>query len=204
MPVNGQEVLQAYREAHQTVKQLSEKDQVPFHFFGYSFGGLIGTAMLSRCPFDKIVLLAPAIKIRIFTHALRPLLPYISRIISIPLGNSELEKHYRFHLKGTPKEVYESFFEIYQEFNQIEAKSFNQNNTKGIVFSHPKDELIAHKQLKKWVKEKTNWQFHTLSNKGAQFKRFKHLVFDPRTLGRKNYQKLLSTIHNHLRLVYKI
>lgn len=186
--VDKQTVLSVYQEAYQSIKQSYDE---PLNFIGYSFGGLIGTMMLEHCPYDKVSLLAPALKLRPYTHGVRPLLPYLSRIFSVPLGSEKHEKLYRFHHKGVPREVYKSFFDIYDEFSK---KSFSKSLTKGIVFSHPKDELISYKGLQNWIAENTSWNFHSLSNRGADFGRYRHLVFDRTTLGPSSYTQLLDQL----------
>ena len=185
--VNKDMVFSIYEEAYQRVKnQYAE----PLGFVGYSFGGLIGTAMLDRCRYDKVALLAPALKLRPYTHGIRPLLPYLSKIFSVPLGNAQHEKRYRFHHQGVPREVYKSFFDIYDEFHKTSLQSLEK--TKGLVFSHPKDELVSYKALEKWIKANSSWSFQPLSNKEAEFGRYRHLIFDQTTLGLSNYRSLLE------------
>ncbi|MEM7647300.1 MAG: alpha/beta fold hydrolase, partial [Pseudomonadota bacterium] len=95
-----------YQKAHSDAyNYLTDKYGKAPYFLGYSFGGLIGIRYFEKMPFKKMVLMAPALQLRRYTFLLQPALPFISRVTSYSLGDSEYEKKYRFHRDGVPREV---------------------------------------------------------------------------------------------------
>ncbi len=186
-----------YYQAHeQSYKYIKEKHNKPIHFLGYSFGGLIGVHHFDLCPFEKMVLIAPALKLRGYTSLLKPFLPHINRIVSVRLGHPEFEAKYRYHEQGVPAEVYTSFFNIYSS-HKFKDKSLAKK-APALVMVHPRDELVSYWKLRRWVKKKTQWKFMSLSNKDAEFRRYNHLCFDPITLGELSYSLLLKEIESFL------
>lgn len=194
--VSIESINQSYREAYKDLnKQYGNID----YFLGYSYGGLIGCSLAHEISYKKRLLLAPALRIKGYTHALKLLLPFMRRIQSIPLGDPALERHYRFHGKGVPQEIYKSFFEHYRQFH------LNPQDKKidvaTLVYCHPKDELISYNGLKRWVAKRESFEFRTLENSKADFKKYNHLCFDQRTLGNDQYQKLVQETLQFFNLV---
>ncbi len=185
-----------YKAFEESYNYLIDKHKKPLYFVGYSFGGLIGVHHFDKCPFEKMVLLAPALKLHGYTSLLKPFLPHLNRIISIRLGDPKFEAQYRYHDEGVPAEVYTSFFNIYSA-NKFKDKSLAKK-APALVMVHPRDELVSYWKLRRWVNKKTNWKFVRLDNKGAEFRRYNHLCFDPNTLGQTSYQHLLGEIEAFL------
>jgi esterase/lipase len=186
-----------YFEAHKrSYDYLKQKHNKKIYFLGYSFGGLIGVHHFDACPFEKMILIAPALKLHGYTSLIKPFLPHINRIVSIKLGHPQYEERYRYHQKGVPAEVYSSFFSVYSS-NKFKDKSLAKQ-AEALVMVHPRDELVSFWKLRRWVNKKTNWKFTSLDNKGAEFRRYNHLCFDPTTLGPRSYQNLLSEIQKFL------
>jgi alpha-beta hydrolase superfamily lysophospholipase len=191
-------IFEAYENAYNAVRDMAEADGVPYSFLGYSFGGLIGTSRLEDYQFNKVILLAPAIKLRPFTHGLRPFLPMLSRVVSVPLGNRRMEERYRFHHRGVPRAVYKTFFEIYDQYQFRRKNKKYLKSVDGLVFVHPRDELVSYRRLRRWLRKHSNWELKQLSNRQADFGRFKHLIIDETTLGKENYKFLLTEAVNFL------
>ena len=71
---------QHYFDAHkESYSYLKKKYQREVYFLGYSFGGLIGVDQFDDCPFEKMILLAPALKLHGYTLLLKPLLPFVKK-----------------------------------------------------------------------------------------------------------------------------
>lgn len=188
---------QHYFEAHQSSYQyLKKKYGKPIYFLGYSFGGLIGVHQFDQCPFEKMVLLAPALQMRGYTSLLRFILPYVRRIRSVKMGDSDFEQRYRYHQTGVPSEVYSSFFSVYSSHRLKDEKLAKK--AKALVMVHPRDELVSFGKIKRWVHSETHWKFMTLSNKEAEFRRYNHLCFDSSTLGEASYQKMFQEVKSFL------
>lgn len=165
-------------------------------FVGYSFGGLLGVLHADQTAFYKMILLAPALRLRFYTHLLRPILPFVKKVRSVTLADSSLEKKYRFHQNGVPREIYQSFFNLYSLFQKKE-KSY-LHNKEGLVFSHPNDELVSFTSLSSWVTSHTNWSRVSLDNSHAVFNSYNHLCFDKQTLGEAAYERLLADMSRFL------
>ncbi len=188
---------ESYLEAHKKAYDyLKKKYGDEIFFVGYSFGGLIGVHHFEECPFEKMVLIAPALKLHGYTSLIKPFLPHINRLASISLRNPEFEARYRYHEMGVPAEIYTSFFTIYSQ-NKFKDKSLAKNS-EALVLVHPRDELVSFWKLKRWVLKKTKWKFKSLDNRKAPFRRYNHLCFDPTTLGEESYKVFLEEIVNFL------
>lgn len=179
----------AYKRAYDWI--YNRHGQLPY-FFGYSFGGLIGVHHYDRFPFEKMILLAPALQLHVYTLLLKPALPFLNRVRSISMGNDKFEDLYRYHSQGVPRQVYQSFFSIYTE-NRSKDKNYLKDS-QGLVLTHPYDELISFKKLSRWVETNTSWKIKSINNHGAEFKRYNHLCFDPITLGSQSYESLMREV----------
>lgn len=191
--VQFSEISEAYTESYGLITREHGKIDV---FIGYSFGGLIGAYHFEECPFEKSILLAPAVRLKGITHGIKLILPFFKSIYSIPFVNKEYERKYRFHQKGVPSSVYKSFFQYYECFHKKNESFFKKS--KGLVFCHKGDELIDYKKLKAWTQEKEHWKFLTLSNEKAVFKKYNHLCFDPTVLGDDQFKDLVQKSLNFL------
>lgn len=189
--------MQKYKESYlQVYNYLTEISGEPPLFIGYSFGGLIGTSFFELCPYDRMVLLAPALQLRSYTLLLQPILPFLSRVSSVSFGDYRYEKRYRYHSKGVPREVYQCFFKIYRHLLFSDKSCLTHSDAR--VFSHPYDELISYPRLKRWIRNNTDWSFSSIDNSGAEFKMFNHLCFDRTTLGDHSYEALIDEISQYL------
>jgi len=175
---------------------LLERYGKPPLFVGYSFGGLLGVLNADQILFSKMILLAPALRLRFYAHLLRPTLPFVKKIKSVSLHDSRLEQKYRFYQNGVPSEIYKSFFCFYSQLHKKD-KSYLRK-TKGLVFSHPNDELVSFSSLNSWVRNYTDWSRLTLNNSQAEFCAYNHLCFDKQTLGERSYNKLISDIYEFI------
>jgi esterase/lipase len=192
-PMDRESHEQSIINAHNYI--VNKHGQTP-NLLGYSYGGLLGAYFASELKFNKLVFLAPALKLRSYTLAIQPFLKILPKVPSIPLGNTQLETYYRFHTRGVPSQIYQSFFYFYTRM--IEADKTYLKDYSALVYAHPKDELIDSLGLEAWVKKHTQWSFTQLDNSKAQFTRYNHLCFDSRTLGESVYNRMLSQIQAHL------
>lgn len=191
--LTSQNYFDSYKHAYDWIYQRHQR--LPY-FLGYSFGGLIGVHNYDQFPFEKMILLAPALQLHTYAMLLRPALPYLNKVKSISFGSSKFEELYRYHSQGVPRQVYQSFFSIYMD-NLNKDKKYLQGS-QGLVLTHPYDELISFKKLNRWVSENTNWTIKSINNHGAEFKRYNHLCFDQATLGVQSYRSLLQEIEGFL------
>jgi alpha-beta hydrolase superfamily lysophospholipase len=103
------ETYQAYKH----IKKRSNQYQVPLFFVGFSMGGLLGVDLLASNPevkFDKMVLFAPALKMRTRNHLLKIFSLFPSLVIPSMAHTSYLAN------SGTPMAAYNALFDMYQHF----------------------------------------------------------------------------------------
>ncbi len=191
--LTGADFFTTHQEAY---LYLQKSYDLPLYFLGYSFGALIGVHQFPQCPFKKMVLLAPAIRLRRHAFLLKPILPFVSRIPSVRVGDDDFERRYRYHHAGVPTPVYSSFFSIYKENKQQAAQPWEAANT--LMMMHPRDELVSFTQLKKLAETQERCTLIALDNSKATARRYNHLCFDPMTLGGESYQKMVKDITRFL------
>lgn len=187
--IDASYVIDAFSESYRFVRR--ESKQKPL-FFGYSYGGLLGVLSSLDCEFQGLALLAPALKLRPYTHAIKLVLPWVGRLRSMPLPSSAMQTRYRYHQGGVPTEIYRSFFQLYSRMQNLDRSDLPQ--VSGRVWMHPKDELIDFSRLNRWLGEYTPWQNRPLSNSQAKQNGYKHLCLDIQTLGESEFLRLTDEV----------
>jgi len=125
-------------------------------------GGLLGVDLLSSQPgvkFDKMVLFAPAIKMRTRNSLLKILSPF-PRIV-IP---SIADKSYLTN-KGTSIAAYNALFEMYAHLeNNLDPKKINIPT---VVFIDKQDELISFSGLQSMIQDQNldQWKIHPVKKR---------------------------------------
>gem|GEM_PF-5880121 len=183
-------ILSAYEESFRTVRQWADEAGTSMGVLGFSYGGLIATSQLATLRPEKLILLAPALRLRFYTSGVKLLSQVFDKVKSAPIGSPEVEAHYRYYQKGVPGSVYKSFFEILENFYQETETDYS--GITGGVFIQPGDELVSYKKLRAWVREHTTWPFYTLKSKNAEMSRYRHLILDPKTLGEERFRFLVK------------
>ncbi len=189
----------AYQKAY---LYLKEAHTLPIVGLGYSLGGLIMYSQREKCPLGRMILMAPALEIKPYTHIIKAFIPWLSHIRSYPLEKKIYEPIYRYHQTGVPSPIYKSFFSIYGDWQKIKRKQAQQRNgskERVLVFSQPGDEIVSHQGLKSWFIQQGRGQFVEIKGKDAQLKSFRHLFVDDTTLGTESYRFLLASIEDFLK-----
>lgn len=177
-----EEMLTGYREARKT----ADLHKVPLYFLGYSLGALLGQTMLvlpaKKAPFDKQVLLAPAVALRRRVVLLR-LFCAVGRPASLPSLTPEA---YRVNAM-LPLQAYRVLF---GEEAKLQSVANSQLNLPTLVILDPKDELISASKLRQWIHRSalSNYRVVYLNDSltGRQT-RFHHLLVDEQTMGKENW-----------------
>jgi esterase/lipase len=177
-------------------KYLKEKYGDDINCIGYSMGGLIIVSCLDIITYKKVVLIAPALTPKKYTFLINLMLPFFCKIKSIRFYDWEVEKKYRFHVNGVPREIYQTYFSIYKEFESKKKEYLRE--TTALVLCHPHDELIDYKKLWQWIAKYTNWQKEIIDNKEAKFNKFNHLCIDKETLGNHSFKVIIKKINDFL------
>jgi esterase/lipase len=182
--------------AYLQVQKRAQQKQVPVFLTAFSIGGLIGLDLLasnSDVHFDKIVLLAPAIYLRITIYLERVLSPFPRLVIP-----SLADDAYLANSQGTPVAAYNALFE---GLNHFEDHAGPKLNMPSLIFIDEGDEFIPLWGLKKLVKEHNldQWKFYIVQKEdklGAGT--FNHHIIDASSTGKSVWQAMMSAATAHL------
>lgn len=166
---------------------------LPLFFVGYSLGALLGQSMIiqnrNKIVFDRQVLLAPATAIRRRSYLLKFFFIFgLGRRVP-----SFAPKQYRAN-NSLPLFFYNILF---KEERKVLDAGFDGLNIPTLIIIDPKDELISYKKLRSqliWF-NLTNYRILTIGKRENERKhRYRHLVIDEQTLGKKHWQLVTSEI----------
>jgi hypothetical protein len=188
-----QEMLDGYEAA----KNAAAEQNVPLYFLGYSLGALLGQTMLvlpmKSAPFDKQVLLAPAIAFRRRASLLRFFF-FLGWPASLP---SFTPAAYRVN-RSLPLSAYRVLFGEEAKLQKAEGGKLNFPT---LVLLDPKDELISFKRLLQLIGcfGLTKYRVVRLNDqlKGRK-ERYHHLILDEQTMGKENWALAMAEIRAFL------
>ena len=176
----------------------SRQNNVPLYFLGYSLGAatLLDTikSMGFPNPFKKMILLAPAIRIKWFAN-LTKILSFFSSKIMIPSASLI---DYRSQ-SGTSTAAYTALHKIIENI----GPSYSLLNIPTLIYLDPKDELISKYDLEKLSKyeELNNWNLKLIRKEDSPLKKnYHHLIIDPLTLGKKPFQQMMENLRNFIEI----
>jgi esterase/lipase len=182
--------------AYQDVRQKADAAKIPFYYLGYSLGGLLNASIMQKHEtvyYDKILLFAPALSLRI-TSELGQVFRLLAKEVMIP---TFAPKDYRFHNK-TSAGAYKALFEILSE---VRGNKFKNLNCKTLIFIDPLDELVSYYGLKA-IKNKYNFENWNIvpikKDKSTARYKFRHLILDEPTLGKKTWDLVKEKIKDFL------
>jgi alpha-beta hydrolase superfamily lysophospholipase len=182
--------------AYLQLKARGREKGVPLFLAAFSLGGLIGLDLFAAnagVAFDKLILLAPAIRLHASVYLERVLSPFPRLVIP-----SMAPKAYLANKKGTPIAAYNALFEGLNRFNQTAGQKLNVPT---LIFIDARDEFIPLEKLKKLVEEKSwnRWKFYIVAkDKSARDKTFSHHIIDASSTGKTVWQNMMEVAVNHL------
>jgi esterase/lipase len=190
-PLWKSEAFQAYR----LVKKEGTQYGVPVFFIGFSMGGLLGVDLFasnSNVNFDKMVLFAPALKMRQRNHLLKIFSPFPRLVIPSLAHKSYLSN------SGTPMAAYNALFEMYDDLqNHLGPKI----NVPTVVFIDKQDELISFSGLQEMVQKHAldQWKIHPVKkDRTATEIKMHHLIIDQASVGQQMWKEIADSTMMHL------
>lgn len=175
----------------QSFNKANQKNR-PLYFLGYSLGAasLLDTVKSKELPnpFEKMILLAPAIRVKWFAN-LTKVVSFFSNKIMIPSASL---KDYRSQ-DGTSTAAYTALHKI---IDNIEPP-YTSLNIPTRIYLDPKDELISKYGLEKLSQneELNYWNLKFIQKENSPLKEnFYHLIIDPPTLGQESFQKMMEDL----------
>ena len=182
-------------DAYQLVKKTCNLYGVPMFFVGFSMGGLLGVDLFtsnSNVRFDKMVLFAPALKMRQRNYFLKIFSAFPKLVIPSMTHRSYLAN------SGTPMAAYNALFDMHQHFDNHPDPKINVPT---VVFIDKHDELISFSGLQNMVRDQKldQWEIHSVEkDKTATKIKMHHLIIDEASVGEKTWQKIVDITMTHL------
>ena len=183
--------------AYLQLKQRGTTQGVPLFLTAFSLGGLIGLDLMASFPdvkFDKLVLFAPAIRLRAIIYLERIFSPFPRLVIP-----SMADKTYLANEKGTPIAAYNALFDCLDHFNQ---NAGHKLNVPTLVFIDKQDEFIPLGKLEKLAAEKKwmKWRFHPVEkDQTDRANAFYHHIIDASSTGKTVWQEMMGAMLTFLK-----
>lgn len=189
-----------FMQAMKLALEKSKFHNVPLYFLGFSLGGLLGIDWqennISEHNFQKMVLIAPALRIPWYSSSL---IKFVSFFSSKALITSRTPKDYRANNKISLS-AYKALYEIK---NNLDKKGIMRSNVPTLVIMDKNDELIPVKEIKSLFNEYrlNNWRLEIVNNKFAYDNYgFRHLLVDENSVGKELWSILTAKVLEHFSL----
>jgi len=165
---------------------------VPLFFVGYSLGCLVALELMERFEsvrFERLVLFAPPVEPRLFSHAVR----LLGKRCIVP---SKTAEGYRVH-DGIPAAAYHALLDMARH---LRASGYRRSNQPALVFIDKKDELISVHTLSRLIDGPLDrWRIVTVSTEESRFKkRYHHLIIDGDSVGAEQWLRMKQQMTNFL------
>jgi len=165
---------------------------VPLFFVGYSLGCLVAMELIERFEsvrFERLVLFAPPVEPRLFSHAVR----LLGKRCIVP---SKTAEGYRVH-DGIPAAAYHALLDMARH---LRASGYRRSNQPALVFIDKKDELISVHTLSRLIDGPLDrWRIVTVSTEESRFKkRYHHLIIDGDSVGAEQWLRMKQQMTNFL------
>ncbi len=178
------------------VQKRARLVNAPRFLVAYSLGALLGLDLFALRPdvhFDRMVLLAPAIKLHGFFYLERALSPFPRLVIPSLLA----PKDYLSNPTGTPIAAFNALFDGLAHFeSHVDPKI----NVPTLVFIDPKDEFIPLWSLKNLIRDHhlDQWKLYIVKKGKEAFGRYHHHMIDAYSTGKDEWRKMMTAATRHL------
>lgn len=192
--------VEDWRESARVAEELATSRGVPLAFLGYSLGALIhvyglATGERESNPFQRQVLLAPAVRVRPRTRLVLLFRPLGRRFIVPSLTPAEIRSH-----GGTSIAAYESLFGYEAALSALDDPKRVKIPT--LVLMAPGDELVSQRRLVEWIERnglRPEWRMRALSKDSATAQSWvRHHIITERGLGTAAFAALTQVIADAL------
>jgi len=178
------------------VQKRARRADAPRFLVGYSLGALLGLdlfASRSDVHFERMVLLAPAVKLYSLFYLERFLSPFPGLIIPSLLA----PRDYLSNPTGTPVAAFNALFDALAHFEKHVSPRINAPT---LVFIDPGDEFIPLWGLKNLIRDQhlDRWKLYIVKKDKEAFGRYHHHMIDAYSTGRQEWQKMMAAAVDHL------
>lgn len=181
--------------AYATAATYAAAHNAPLFLVAFSMGALLGCELLATAPtvrFDRMVLLAPALALRLHSH-LPALLARWPRIAI----RSFAPRYYRAN-PATPIAAYQA---LRTALHTLQRQRNPVLNVPTLVLIDPGDELVSATGIRRFIRqnELSRWRLHPICKQPTRpDATFHHLIIDAESVGPATWQTMLTQIEEHL------
>lgn len=185
------ELVAAYRVA----ATYAAVQGAPVFLVAFSLGALLGCDLLATTPtvrFDRMVLLAPALALRLHSH-----LPALLGCWPQFAIRSFSPRYYRAN-PATPVAAYLTLRSV---LHNLRRRRNHVLNIPTLVFIDPKDELVSARGIRRFIAKHdlTHWRLCPVRKQPTRpDARFHHLIIDAESVGPTVWQEMLAEMEAHL------
>lgn len=189
-----------WTEAATVAGEMARRLGVPLAFLGYSMGALVhvhqmGTRASLPATFARQVLLAPAIRVRSRTHAVRLFRLLGPRFLVPSFAPARIRAQ-----DTTSVAAYEALFTMEATIDRLPYPERLQLPT--TVITDPGDELVSVPRMQALVRQyglEDHWTFEAVTKDRATAQtRLRHYITDPAGLGTAAFDRLLARVREGL------
>ena len=182
------------REAYRAMGAKSARLGVPIFFVGFSLGALLGVdlwASNAEIRFDRALLFAPALDLRVPYRLVRILYPLPGLVIP-SLGRKEYLAN-----SGVPIVAYKALLGMIRHF---QAHVGPQADLPTLIFIDKGDEFIPFKKVKGIIAENRlrTWKICFVKKDRDADVNLKHMIIDEAALGRNRWRNMMEQGLKHL------
>ncbi|RMG41297.1 MAG: alpha/beta fold hydrolase [Candidatus Dadabacteria bacterium] len=157
---------------------------------GYSLGGLTLTTFIDRyqrADFKRLILFAPAIKLRRYAYLLSPFLLLRHFNVWLP---SLAPRNYRLHNRTSTQVYYQLFRLVNSIATPTNPERLNSIPTRIYISKH--DEVVDPAGISYWLKENMldNWQIEYIKTDKSRTVHHNHFIIVANGTGYKTWQRL--------------
>ena len=181
--------------AYAATVALAQPTGAPLFLVAFSLGALLGCDLLttsSTVHFDRMVLLAPALALRSYSH-----LPYLlSRWPTLAL-RSFAPRTYRSN-PATPIAAYNA---LHTALLSLQRHADAKLNVPTLILIDPQDELVSPSGVLHFIQrtQLSQWRLSLVKKQPTQPElAFHHLIIDADSVGPVMWQRMVTQIREHL------
>jgi alpha-beta hydrolase superfamily lysophospholipase len=181
--------------AYEELRAAAEAREVPAFLVAFSLGGLLGAELLSSGPdhvaFDRMVLLAPALRTRWYVRAVRLLRFWPGLVVPSAAPRAERAN------PGTPIAAYEALFTLEE---RMRSPSVRRLNVPTLLLVDEEDEVVSAEGIREMLTEYGlhRWTGASIRKAPDATGKRHHCATAPEQVGRATWTAMMARIRVHL------
>lgn len=183
------------KAAYQAATIWAAAHDAPVFLVAFSLGALLGCELLATeqtVHFDRMVLLAPALALRPFSH-----LPYLLARWPQVVIRSFSPRYYR----ANPATPVAAYLALRTALRTLQPRRNQALNVPTLLLIDPWDELVSVRGIRHFIAKQrlSRWRLQLVHKQPTRPDAgFHHLIIDAESVGPVAWQAMLTQIHAHL------